>query len=200
MGGSDDGDLRVWSLDCGACVKTWHAHTKVQCLSVDWVGRRVLSSSGHSEHTGDGCLGGVLKLWEMESGLCLAKMIDYQHSIVCMTVDWARKQVLTTPEDGMKESAGMGLKLWCLEAGKCIQQFQGHGGSPVHSVHVDWDSRLALTAGNDNSIRLWELDARTDYTGLVPPKCKQDANTYCIVPDRVPGPRAFESSHPDRFR
>ena len=48
------------------------------------------------------------------------------------------------------------VRLWDIEAGEEIRQFQGHRGG-VLALALTIDGRRLLTAGEDGTVRLWEV-------------------------------------------
>jgi hypothetical protein len=94
---------------------------------------------------------GSLNLWEAGSGRCLVSRSDsggYSWpSAACFSPD-GRHALVASRE---------GFKLWDLYTGRCLREFAGHGGS-VRSLALSADGRYALAGGQDQTVRLWQLD------------------------------------------
>jgi WD40 repeat protein len=65
--------------------------------------------------------------------------------------------VALSPDGKQALSGGLDktLRLWDVETGKELRQFEGHSGN-VHGVAFSPDGRFALS-GDDHNVRLWEV-------------------------------------------
>ncbi|KAK3098395.1 hypothetical protein FSP39_019120 [Pinctada imbricata] len=51
-------------------------------------------------------------------------------------------------------SADHTARIWCIQNGQCLLQYQGHQGS-VNSIRFHPDKELALTSSGDNTAHIW---------------------------------------------
>ncbi|MFO1499291.1 MAG: TIR domain-containing protein [Verrucomicrobiota bacterium] len=91
----------------------------------------------------------MVRLWDAESGSCLAALEG--HTAEIWSVAWSpdRLHVLTGSSDGT-------VRLWNLEEGICVRILEGHRDW-VYCVAWSPDGRRALSASRDNDIRLWDV-------------------------------------------
>ncbi len=123
-----------------------------------------LALSGH-----DDCQGSyILRLWDLRNGKELATLTgDRGGSLTPMSVAVlspdCTKALVATGETHYrwpsKKSGRPALVLWRLESGKPIFVLHGHS-SMITDIAVDSGWRLAVTAGEDGTLQLWDLDAQ----------------------------------------
>jgi hypothetical protein len=65
------------------------------------------------------------------------------------------------PEGNKAITGGIELLLWDLDLGSSIYQFKGHNGR-IQSLAVAPDGKLAVTGGEDATIRLWDLKGKKE--------------------------------------
>jgi hypothetical protein len=59
--------------------------------------------------------------------------------------------------------AGNGLFVWHLPSGEPLRRLRGHQGT-IHRVAMTGDGALAVTAGADSTVRVWDLLGGQDFT------------------------------------
>ena len=92
-----------------------------------------------------------LRIWDVESGGCLAVMLGHTERI--NSVAWS--------SDGLMALSGADdntLRLWDVESGRCKNVFEGHDGK-VNSVALSPDGLRALSGAWDNTVRLWNVES-----------------------------------------
>jgi WD40 repeat protein/serine/threonine protein kinase len=176
---SEDQTLRLWDVETGGLVRTFNGHTK-GVFAVCLVGSRQAVLSGSEDQS--------VRLWDLESGeskLTLTGHTGGVHAVACSPD--GRRAITGGPHENMRiwdlqngrclhalrEPAGAlamrpdgrtavsasrnTVVLWDLESGTAIRRFAGHSG-PVRSLALTPDGRLALSGGDDHSVRLWDLE------------------------------------------
>lgn len=79
--------------------------------------------------------------------------------------DWVRDVIFTHHGQQVLIAAESGLYLWDFLNGAAPEQLVGHEGS-VLAVARTPGAGLALSAGNDGTIRLWDLESRSEVLWL----------------------------------
>lgn len=141
----EDGQLRLWSLLTGDCVRTLSRHGPAICGVHALWGDRPRALSYGSEHN--------LRLWDL-SNECTPAVTCVGHTDVVGGVDvsWENMKALSWSDDHT-------LRLWDLVDGCCLRNLVGHVG-PVWSAHVDWHTNRALSYSFSHGVvLLWDLGA-----------------------------------------
>lgn len=82
--------------------------------------------------------------------------------------------VITSNEDGK-------VQVWDLETGTVVFELQGHLGR-VNSAAYNPTRRLVVTAGEDDTARIWEpCDTKWDWTQIGTQKAKENFKNFCNV-------------------
>jgi WD40 repeat protein len=154
--GSSDYSFRVWDAETGkALVVGEKAHDGfVVGLAISPDGKRLLTSGRD----------GRVKLWDAETGKLARTYEDgtRRDNIECVAFSKDGKRFL---------AGGDGLvRLYDVGTGKVLHRFEGHttvarapaGGAETETKHYVFavafvDERRALSAGDDNVVRLWGL-------------------------------------------
>lgn len=147
LGGCEDGKLRFWDMTDRRLRRSVEAHPEgIWTLHGDWQHKRVASGGDDA-----------FKIWETEMWSCLHKIEVQSDGITAMSVDW---------EDCSRAligvgSAEMSLRVWDLEnPNKKPKLLLGHL-STVSCVFADWDEDMAISAGWDAQLRVWDLHKPT---------------------------------------
>jgi WD40 repeat protein/serine/threonine protein kinase len=141
--GSGDGTVRVWDADgrWGALGNPLGGLTLGKHPVWASTDGRVVLSGGMSTS--------VLRLWEVETGICLRTFEGHAGAVlaVCMSAD-----------DTMAVSGSWDntLRLWDVATGRCLRVFEGHT-KPVNAVRMSDDARTVVSGASDNTVRLWEV-------------------------------------------
>ncbi len=126
-----DGIFKFISKVTGNCIQTFRGHEQaVKKLLFTRLEDKVLSSS----------LGGVVKLWSIESGQCLQ---TFHHGVM----DWRCEILFNKAEDRiLTYTTGYAsvVKLWSAETGECLQVFNEQQGSIKYVVGKDANHVLIM--------------------------------------------------------
>jgi WD40 repeat protein/GTPase SAR1 family protein len=93
---------------------------------------------------------GSLKVWDIESGTCLATYRGHLDYVCSVAVSQNNERALSGSGDHT-------LKLWNLISGECITTFENHTAD-VLSVAMTPDGKRAISSSNDGTIKIWNLD------------------------------------------
>lgn len=143
LGGYEDGKLRVWGMTDGRLCRTVDAHPDgIWTLHADWNNKRV-ATGGDDD----------FKVWDTAMWACLHKIQVLSDGVTSLSVDW---------EDCSRALVGVGsaemsLRMWDLEhPTRNPKLLLGHQ-STVSCLVADWDEDVAISAGWDAQLRVWDL-------------------------------------------
>ncbi|HEY1336577.1 MAG TPA: ankyrin repeat domain-containing protein [Bryobacteraceae bacterium] len=99
-----------------------------------------------------GVVGRSVRVWNVETGECLAQLVGHTERIWGLA--WSRdgQQILSGAWDNT-------ARLWDVRTGRCVRILEGHSGF-VRAVEFSADGRRAITAGGDRAdrtVRVWDL-------------------------------------------
>jgi F-box and WD-40 domain protein MET30 len=134
--GSYDSTIKIWDLDTGEVIRTLEGHTSgVRCLQFD--DSKLISGS----------LDKTLKVWNWRTGECIATHTGHDEGIIAVHFD---QKLLASG------SADNTVRVWDFKDHK-VSVLRGHTDW-VNSVRIDSRSRTLLTASDDCTVNLWDLD------------------------------------------
>ncbi|KAI1863524.1 hypothetical protein JX265_008741 [Neoarthrinium moseri] len=135
--GSYDSTIKLWDMDKGKVIRTLEGHTMgIRALQFD---DRVLVS---------GSLDGTVKIWNWRTGACINTL---NHS----------GGVITVHMDGDLLASGSmdkTIKVFNFKTQQIIS-LRGHADW-VNQVKIDVASRTLLSASDDCTVKLWDLDTQ----------------------------------------
>lgn len=143
---SADHSLKVWDLSSRECRGTLSGHGHegaVRCVAVDLETRKCMSCSAD----------GTVVLWDMEECESKDSYITAKFgSQLCLQVDWRPevRRAITGTGTGK-------LCLWDAKNCKALGQWDAHPGVRVKALAIDFDSHRVLSAGEDGTVKLWDL-------------------------------------------
>ncbi|KAJ8078518.1 hypothetical protein PM082_012801 [Marasmius tenuissimus] len=163
--GSYDCTARVWNLETGAVLHTLSGHAEpIRALQFD----ECKLITGSMDHT--------LKVWDWRRGTCIRTLTGHTNGVVCLNFD---SNVLASG------SVDATIRVWNLRTGGAFT-LRGHrdwvnsvqlwdsnaGTSSVQSPSPSFDvpgcgapqidpGKMLLSASDDGSIKLWDLNLRT---------------------------------------
>lgn len=162
-----DATLRVWDLETGECLRLLAEESSTMSFTMiasvpgpaflhalhghGWTvwavdlfpdGRRAIAAHGD----------GALKIWDIETGACLASIQGHEGYV------WS---VRVSPAGDIAASAGddSSVRVWDLETRTCIASLDDHMGW-VGTVEFLPDGDHLVSAGEDKMIRLWSISER----------------------------------------
>ncbi len=144
---SADNTIALWDLTTGERVRTFTGHIgAVTDVATHPDGTLILS-------TGEDL---TLRMWDVESGKQTGR-----HEF---GVDLASVAIAPDGRTALF-SAKTGIFLWDIEEFEEIGQLQGHAvdetqQSNINAIAVDRNGRLALSAGSDGTLRIWNLSGQ----------------------------------------
>jgi len=140
--GSGDRTISLWDVRTGEEVRRFEGHTdKVTsvCFSPD--GRYIASGSDDS----------TISLWDVRTGREVRRFEGHTHYVTSVYFSPDGRYIASGSEDRT-------IRLWDVRTGREVRRFEGHTDS-VDSVCFSPDGRyIASAGGQDDTIRLWELD------------------------------------------
>lgn len=135
---SSDLTLRIWDIESGECLRIITGLSDSRVLAITPDGGRAISRGDTRS----------LRVWDLESGSCV-KAIEFQ-------IDEITDAALT-PDGRFALLGGRGHLLACdLDSEKCLPVGKG---CSVSTVAVTPDRRRAVTGGDDNKVRVWDIES-----------------------------------------
>ncbi|SCU87039.1 LAFA_0E04324g1_1 [Lachancea sp. 'fantastica'] len=136
--GYADGVIKVWDLLSKSVLISFNGHkSAVTTMKFDNTGTRLISGSKDSD----------IVVWDLVGEVGLFKLRSHKDSVTglwCQGEEW----LVSTSKDGL-------IKVWDMKTRQCVETHMAHVGECWSlGVHAD----LAITAGADNQLKLWELD------------------------------------------
>jgi WD40 repeat protein len=146
----ESSDLFLWDFENAQQSRTLSGHT-VASNSVIMTsdGKKAISGGathwhplGHADKT--------LRVWDLESGMCLSKLEIHSNSITSISLTPDEKIVVSGGNDST-------LRTWELESGIHRGNLTGHKG-PITGVSITPDGRIAISGSEDKTLRIWKLE------------------------------------------
>ena len=149
LSASDDTTTILWDVATGEAIRRFEGHANAVTDAVFHPDGRTILSVGNDF---------TLRSWDLETG----KEI-HRHEFL------ARPASLATTPDGRTAvfSIKYDLHQWDVAGWQEIGRLAGHevvakGGTDVHSIAISLDGRLALSASDDGSLRLWNPEGQIE--------------------------------------
>ncbi|KAI0430356.1 quinon protein alcohol dehydrogenase-like superfamily [Xylaria sp. FL1042] len=136
--GSYDANINIWNIEKGEVVRTLQGHTMgIRALQFD---DRMLVS---------GSLDGTVKIWNWRTGACI-NTLNHQGGVITVHM-----------EGDFLASGSMDRSIKIFNF-KTQQSFSLRGHTDwVNHVRLDVTSRTLLSASDDCTVKMWDLDSRT---------------------------------------
>ena len=136
--GSYDCTIKIWDLDIGKDIRTLVGHNQgIRCLQFDDV--RLMSGS----------IDGTIRIWDWRTGQCIRVLNPARGGVICL--NFGQKYLCA----GTMENV---VRVWST-IDQSTFTLRGHTDF-VNAVKIDMASRTILSASDDCTVKLWDLDAR----------------------------------------
>lgn len=143
--GGRDGDLLVWNLEDGRCLKTLKGHTR-------WIKSVNITPDGKLAISGGGDM--ALRLWDLEAGRCIRTLEGHTGAINRVSIAANGSTAVTAAEDQT-------IRLWDLEKGESVH-VPTEKSDWVENVGLTADGRFAISSSSKKSLLIWDRgDGRT---------------------------------------
>jgi WD40 repeat protein len=157
---SNDLSVAVWDLEKMLEVRRFKHNDRAWAAAIAPDGKRVVSSSLGADLS--------VRVWDVESGKELRRL-PHPSTVWGVAFSPDGKRVYTAsgqlPPAPFKKDAAGGMpaaggpaddyvRVWDVETGKELRRLAGHTAL-VRMVSVTADGRVAVSCGNDNTIRVW---------------------------------------------
>ncbi|GAM85923.1 hypothetical protein ANO11243_039330 [Dothideomycetidae sp. 11243] len=138
--GSYDATIKIWDIETGEVLRTLSGHTSgIRCLQFD--DTKLMSGS----------LDSTIKVWNWRTGECLRTFAAHTEGVIALHFD---SNFLVSG------SIDHTIRVYDLRScTKCTFLLRGHTDW-VNSVKIDSASRTLLSASDDCTVRLWDLDTK----------------------------------------
>jgi F-box/WD-40 domain protein MET30 len=162
MTGSYDKTVRIWNLETGELVRILTGHTRcVRALQFD----EAKLVTGSMDHT--------LKIWNWQTGKLIRTLEGHTGGV--LSLHFNSRLMASGSTDHT-------IRVWNFSAGECCT-LTGHT-EWVNSVRFCQEGAMLVSAGDDSTIRLWDVQKRT---------CVRVLNGHVgQVQIAVPSPKGFE--------
>ncbi|KAH6668788.1 WD40-repeat-containing domain protein [Halenospora varia] len=137
--GSYDCTIRIWNIETGECIRTLRGHTS-GLRSLQFDDTKLIS--GSLDHT--------VRVWNWRTGECISTYGGHNEGVIGVHYEG---NILASG------SIDKSVKIWNFED-KSTFFLKGHKDW-VNAVRVDAASRTVLSASDDLTLRLWDLDTKS---------------------------------------
>ena len=137
--GSFDNTIKIWNLNTGELIDTYHDKSRVQVVSL--APSRQILFSGHDDKT--------IKIWNLSLGVVENTLIGHSDWIRCLAISLDGKIIASGSRDKT-------IKIWNLETCETLYTLTGHRGT-VLAIAISPDGKTLASGSADNSIKLWNI-------------------------------------------
>jgi F-box and WD-40 domain protein MET30 len=136
MTGSYDATVKIWDLQTGEVIRTLSGHTQgIRCLQFD------------DEKLITGSLDSTIKIWNWRDGKCIKTLESHRRGVIGLHM--ADKLLASGSSD----------HTIMVHDFNTLQRFSLRGHADwVNCVKIDLASRTLLSASDDCTVKLWDLD------------------------------------------
>ncbi len=154
LSGSEDGTIRLWSLQTWTCLVCYRGHVlPVWAVQFSHQGY-YFASAGHDR---------TVRLWTTEQSQCVRIFVGHFSDVDCITFHPNNNYVASGSSD-------RSVRLWDSLTGNCVRLMTGHKAA-VSAVTFSTDGRFLISGGNDHRVLGMSLthassmcNSCTDYT------------------------------------
>ena len=181
ISGSWDSTIRIWDIDSTNCVKALECSSGIDSLTIDRKGLKLLS--GHQDGTvmlwdlaTSNCISsfkdkGSMK-WDSIQSVAISsdgkyivsgsqtslRLWDTKTAKSLWKIDYGTKALTISPDDKyIIASVGSDIGIWELQTGSLVTILKGHTRK-IWDLAMSKDGGFVISGGEDDTIRLWELD------------------------------------------
>ena len=123
------------------CLKKLEGHSKqVYSLAISADVRRIVSGSWDN----------TLRIWDMESGLCLYTMKEDIDPVGSVVISPDGRRIVSGSDNGT-------LRIWDMESGLCLKTLVGHTNHFLPVV-ISPDGRRIVSGSWDRTLRIWDME------------------------------------------
>jgi len=137
LSGSIEGTLKLWDVESGKQLRSWHGHEKGTYGAV-------FTADGHHVITGSGDY--TIKLWDLDTFKEVRRFEGHEGTVYTLALSADGKRLASGSLDGT-------ARLWDVGTGDQTAMFDSRTG-PIYAVAFAPDGTL-LTGGDDRTIRDW---------------------------------------------
>ncbi|WWC88043.1 uncharacterized protein L201_002946 [Kwoniella dendrophila CBS 6074] len=141
LSSSQDGTVRLWSLDTYSNLVVYRGHGKDPVWDVEWGPMGVYFATASRDRTA--------RLWSSDRVTPLRMYTGHLSDVNCVKFHPNSLYLATGSNDAS-------CRLWDVQRGACVRLFMGHTDS-VTTMAISPDGKLLASAGLDSSIWLWDL-------------------------------------------
>ncbi|KIR31972.1 transcription initiation factor TFIID subunit 5 [Cryptococcus deuterogattii MMRL2647] len=141
LSSSQDGSVRLWSLDTYSNLVVYRGHGKDPVWDVEWGPMGVYFASASRDRTA--------RLWSSDRVAPLRMYTGHLSDVNCVKFHPNSLYLATASTD-------TSCRLWDVQRGACVRLFLGHTDS-VTTLSISPDGKTLASAGLDSSIWLWDL-------------------------------------------
>ena len=149
MTGSHDKTALLWSTEHIAPLRYFVGHEQ----DVD-----VVAFHPNNAYCFTGSCDKTIRMWAVVNGYCVRMFTGHTGNITAMECSPSGKLLATADDSGS-------ILVWDLAPGKLLKRMRGHDKGPVWSVAWSAESTVIISGGADGTVRVWDVNKRTDAAG-----------------------------------
>jgi WD40 repeat protein len=148
-----ENQIRIVNLHTGECLQEITAHD-LPVMSI--------ACSPDGRYLASGSMDKTVKIWETSQWKCVQTLIGHQNLIMTLAFSPTPITVGTNPEYQPESQLLVGsgdrqITRWNISTGECLQTYLGHTNW-VWSIIYRPDGLGFISAGEDETIKIWEID------------------------------------------
>ena len=138
---SQDGTVKIWNVNSGACIKTLTGHTTVvKYATFTPDGSKIVSASKDNK----------IKIWNVNTGECLKTLIGHNDYVNHISFSPDGGKIISSSSDGS-------IKVWNMSSGTCLQSIDAHSWG-VNAAFYNSDGSKIVSVGGDGHVKIWDAE------------------------------------------
>jgi WD40 repeat protein len=133
--------IKIWDFATGECLHAFNTQQRSHSIAFSPDGRYIASGSMDT----------TVKVWETTNWECTQTLSGHLGWIMSLAFSGDRQDELITG------SCDRTIKRWDLATGECLRTYYGHTNW-VWSIAYGQDGRSIVSASEDGTIEIWDLD------------------------------------------